>query len=173
LTHNRTILLGLGNLMRSDDAIGVLAARALEESGRLPEEIEVIEGGTLGLDLLGLLYGASRILVLDAVDFGAVPGKLTKFEGAEISKLPTSKSVHLLGLSDLMNVLLLMDAPAMEVVLLGVQPESTEWGTKLTSKVGAAQKGLIDAALQQLSRWARDVSNTESHAHMALFASQG
>jgi hydrogenase maturation protease len=154
----KTIVLGLGNLMRTDDAAGVLAARALDGSGRLPKGIDVIEGGTLGLDLLGIVHGVSHLLVLDAVDFGAAPGTLARFEGAAISQLPTSKSVHLLGLSDLLNVLQLMEAPAMEVVLFGVQPESTEWGTELTPPVMRSQPELIEVAIRQIMVWVHDAT---------------
>jgi hydrogenase maturation protease len=116
----------------------------------------VIEGGTLGLDLLGRLDGISHLLVLDAVECDAAPGTRRRFEGHEIARLPTSKSVHLLGLSDLLNVLLLMDAPAMQVVLLGVQPASTGWGTTLTSAVEAAQYGLAADALRQIDIWTNE-----------------
>lgn len=173
MISHKTIVLGLGNLMRTDDAVGVLSARALEESGRLPAGIDVIEGGTLGLDLLGILYGASRLLVLDAVDFGAAPGTLAKFDGVAISQLPTSKSVHLLGLSDLLNVLRLMEAPAIEVVLLGVQPESTDWGTELTRSVTCTQPELIENALRQIMVWASDVAHGESRADLAMPALHG
>ncbi len=154
----RISLLALGNLMRTDDAVGMLTATVLQESGRLPGTIEVIEGGTLGLDLLGMLDDTTHLLVLDAVDFGAAPGTRRSFRGEELARLPTSKSVHLLGLSDLMNAMVLMDAPAMEIVLLGVQPESTDWGTVLTPKVEAAQSGLIEAALEQIGRWEAEIS---------------
>jgi hydrogenase maturation protease len=152
-------LLGLGNLMRTDDAVGMLTARMLTDSGRLPSTIEVIEGGTLGLDLLGQLDGTSHLLVLDAVDFGAAPGTQKSFQGDELARLPTSKSVHLLGLSDLVNAMLLMGAPPMEIILLGVQPESTDWGTALTPAVEAAQSGLIEAALEQIKRWTKEISS--------------
>jgi len=85
-------LLGLGNLMRTDDAIGMLTLRKLEEHGRLPAEVRVIEGGTLGLDLLDSLRDISHLLVLDAVDTGVVPGTFSRFEGEEIDALPVSKS---------------------------------------------------------------------------------
>jgi len=146
-------VLALGNLMRTDDAAGMLALRRLAEDCRLPAGVELIEGGTLGLDLLHAVYGATHLLVLDAVDTGAAPGTLVRLEGRELAKLPTSKSVHLLGLSDLINALRLMDAPPMEIVLLGVQPESTGWGTALTSAVEASQPHLAELALAQLGQW--------------------
>jgi hydrogenase maturation protease len=149
----RICVLGLGNLMRTDDAAGMLALRRLAADAGFPRDVEVVEGETLGLDLLHDVFGVSHLLVLDAVDTGAAPGTLTRFEGQEVIDLPTSRSVHLLGLSDLIQVLRLMGAPAMEIVLLGVQPESTEWGTVLTAAVDAAQAGLVEAALAQLGDW--------------------
>jgi hydrogenase maturation protease len=152
-------VLGLGNLMRTDDAAGMLALQSLKEDGRLPPEVQLIEGGTRGLDLLGCLHGISHVLALDAVDAGVAPGTLMRFEGRELDRLPVSKSVHLLGLSDLLNVLRLMEAAPAEVILLGVQPESTVWGTVLTPAVEAAQKELVEAALRQVAHWVEENSS--------------
>jgi hydrogenase maturation protease len=149
----RIAVLGLGNLMRTDDALGMLALDRLKADARFPETAKVIEGGTLGLDLLEDLRDISHVLALDAVDIGAEPGVLSRFEGQELIGLPISKSVHLLGFSDLINVLQLMDASPAEVVLLGVQPESTDWGTALTPRVEAAQTELIEAVIAQINDW--------------------
>jgi len=151
-------LLGLGNLMRTDDAVGMLTLHTLAESNLLPPEVRVIEGGTLGLDLLESLRGISHLLVLDAVDTGAAPGTLRRFEGQAVDDLPVSKSVHLLGFSDLMGALRLIDAAPEEVVLLGVQPASTGWGTVLTSAVETAQQALMELTLEQLAQWTVDAS---------------
>jgi hydrogenase maturation protease len=146
-------LLSLGNLMRTDDAIGILTLRTLAESNLLPPEVRVIEGGTLGLDLLDSLRDISHLLVLDAVDTGTTPGKLKRFEGRQVDNLPVSKSVHLLGFSDLMGALRLIDAAPEQVVLLGVQPACTGWGTVLTSAVETALGGLIESTQKQLAQW--------------------
>lgn len=146
-------ILGLGNLMRTDDALGMLTTRLLETDPRLPGDITVIEGGTLGLDLLGRIDDATHLLVLDAVDVGAAPGTLVRFAGSDVAKLPTSKSVHLMGLSDLMNVMRLMGVPEKVTVLLGVQPDNTDWGTELTPHVEAAQQDLVEAAFRQIEEW--------------------
>jgi hydrogenase maturation protease len=151
-------LLGLGNLMRTDDAVGMLTLRTLAESGRLPSDVRVIEGGTLGLDLLDSLRDISHLLVLDAVDTGVAPGTIMRFEGQEIDKLPVSKSVHLLGFSDLVGALRLIDAAPAEVVLLGVQPASTDWGTVLTAKVETARYDLMQGALERLAQWTVETS---------------
>jgi len=156
----RIALLGLGNLMRTDDALGMLALQRLRETERTPRGVQFIEGGTLGLDLLHELSGVTHLLALDAVDTGASAGTLMRFAGSELEGLPVSKSVHLLGFSDLLGVLHLMDAAPREVVLLGVQPESTDWGTSLTARVEAAQDELIEAVLVQLENWLGTVSGS-------------
>jgi hydrogenase maturation protease len=81
-----------------------------------------------------------------------------RFAGQELVRLPTSKSVHLLGLSDLIHALLLMEAAPIEVVLLGVQPESTDWGTELTPEVASAQRDLVEAALTQIAQWNEEIA---------------
>ena len=154
----RIALLGLGNLMRTDDAVGMLTLQTLAGSNLLPPEVRVIEGGTLGLDLLDSLRGISHLLVLDAVDTGIAPGTLLRFEGQQVDDLPVSKSVHLLGFSDLMGALRLIDAAPEKVVLLGVQPASTDWGTVLTPEVEPARHALLQAALEQLAQWTVEAS---------------
>ncbi|HTZ60441.1 MAG TPA: hydrogenase maturation protease [Acidobacteriaceae bacterium] len=152
--NGRIALLGLGNLMRSDDAVGMLTVRNLAADGRLLDVVRVIEGETLGLDLIDSFAGISQLLAIDAVDIGAPPGTLVRFAGQELTGLPVSKSVHLLGFSDLINVLLLMGAAPTEIVLLGVQPASTDWGTSLTPAVESARKKLAEAAMRQIAEWA-------------------
>ena len=74
------------------------------------------------------------------------------------SLAPPENLLQVLGLSDLINAMLLMDAPSLETVLLGIQPESTDWGPVLTPKVEAAQRSLLEAALEQISQWEAQIS---------------
>ncbi|HTY82834.1 MAG TPA: HyaD/HybD family hydrogenase maturation endopeptidase [Silvibacterium sp.] len=145
--------LGLGNLMRTDDGVGIHAIRRLLESDRLPRGVEVIEGGTLGLDLLPRLEGMTHVLAVDAVEFGGPPGTLYRFANRDLNSLPAGKSVHLLGFSDLVNALRLLGEAPSEVVLLGVQPESTDWGVALSPSVAAALNELLEAALSEIAEW--------------------
>jgi hydrogenase maturation protease len=146
-------VLGLGNPMRTDDGVGIYAIRQLSEDRQLPLGVQVIEGGTLGLELLHSLQGVTHLLVLDAVDTGAVPGTLTRFANSELDSVPVARSVHLLGLADLLGSMkLLGDAPD-EVVLLGIQPESTDWGVTLSPRVTGALYQLSKSAVTQLQVW--------------------
>ena len=146
-------VMGLGNLMRTDDAVGMLMLSSLRTDARSTPEIQWIEGGTLGLDLLGSMHDVTHLIALDAIDIGVVPGTLVRFEQEQLHQVPISKSVHLLGLSDLLGALSLMDAAPAEVVLLGIQPQYTGWGTELTAAVREAQAGLAHAVFEQVALW--------------------
>lgn len=152
---SRTVVVGIGNLIHTDDGLGVHALKKLQDDPRLPKDVTLIDGGTHGIELLAYLYESSRLLFLDAVDIGEQPGTLVRMAGSELRSLPCGASVHQLGLADLLTTLpLVSDAPR-EMVLLGVQPASTDWGTELSAPVEAALEGLVEAVVEQLLVWSR------------------
>jgi hydrogenase maturation protease len=155
LPQAATVVLGLGNVIHRDDGAGVHAVQRLREAPDLPPDIELIEGGTLGLELLPYLWDATRILVLDAVDVGQPPGTVVSLEADEIRRLCGSGSAHLVGLVDLLGTLQLVARSAQEIIVLGVQPASTQWGIALSQEVEAAIPGLVTAALDLLCRWSQ------------------
>jgi hydrogenase maturation protease len=152
----RIAVLGLGNLMRTDDAVGMLALQRLRANPRFPQTVPLIEGGTLGLDLLHPLADVSHLLALDAVAAGAPPGTLLRYSGDQIHDLPVAKSVHLLGFSDLIGALRLVENAPREIVVLGVQPQKIDWGTELTPVVEEALATLVESAIGQVTRWLRE-----------------
>jgi hydrogenase maturation protease len=151
-----TIVLGLGNLIRSDDGVGIHAVQQLRSNPQVRDDVLVLDGGTLGLDLLTYVSGARRLLVLDAVDVGVPAGTVVRIKAQELESLPGGGSVHLLGLADLLAAVRITGQSIEEVILLGVQPENTEWGTSLSPPVAAALHELVHAAAVQLSVWAGD-----------------
>ncbi len=158
MTTPRIAVLGLGNLMRTDDAVGMLALQRLRADSRFPQAVPLIEGGTLGLDLLYPLEGVTHLLALDAIDAGVRPGMLLRYSGNEIERLPIAKSVHLLGFSDLVGALRLVENAPAEIVVLGVQPEKIDWGTELTPTVASALVTLVESAIGQVRRWMDEIA---------------
>jgi hydrogenase maturation protease len=148
-----TVVVGIGNTILSDDGVGVHAARRLQEDARLPPGVTILDGGTLGLELAPFVSEASRILFLDAVNSGEAPGSLTRLTGTEMLSTPRSWSVHQLGVANLIATLTLVATKPQDIVVLGVQPAYTDWGTSLSHKVEAALTPLVDAALDQLRVW--------------------
>lgn len=162
----RIAVLGLGNLMRTDDAVGMLAIQQLRADPRCPRSVSLIDGGTLGLDLIYPLDGVTHLLALDAIDAGAPPGMLLRYSGDEIADLPISKSVHLLGFSDLIGSMRLIESAPSAIVVLGVQPLFTGWGTELTATVEAALVTLVECAIGQVARWSEEIT-AQQHAEEA------
>lgn len=150
---NGTMVLGLGNLVHSDDGVGVHLIDRLSKDPRVPSGVELLDGGTHGLNLLSRISGLRRLLVVDAVDVGEPPGTLVRFDGAALNGLPGKPSVHQLGFADLMTALHLIGGAPEEVVVLGVQPLSTEWSAELTGPVREAMEPLAAAVLGQLESW--------------------
>ncbi|HUY98962.1 MAG TPA: HyaD/HybD family hydrogenase maturation endopeptidase [Thermomicrobiaceae bacterium] len=155
------VVLGLGNLILSDEGLGVRAAHRLLADPRLPAGVEVIDGGTLGLELLSMAAGARRMLVLDAVDVEGEPGAFFRFDHDKLRDLARGSTAHQLGVADLLAALRMMGQEPDEVVLLGLQPESLHLGTELTPAVAASLDGLVDAAVSELRRW--DPPSEERH----------
>ena len=146
----KTVVLGLGNVLHADDGAGVQAVRRLREDARVPADVSLIEGGTLGLELLAYVWECSRLIVIDAVDLGCDPGTVVRMSGQELNSLPGNSSVHQLGVSDLLVALRVLAQRQPEVVLLGVQPATTDWSTELSPAVAKAMQLLIDSAIKEM-----------------------
>jgi hydrogenase maturation protease len=148
----RTLVLGLGNLIHADDGLGIHAIRRLQEDSRVPPNVVLMDGGTQGLSLIPHISGFERLLVIDAIDVGREPGTLIRVEGEAAGEMPGKPSVHQLGFADLMIALNLLGESPKEVVVFGIQPQSTEWSTEMTPAVRGALDKLCDAVLAHLAQ---------------------
>lgn len=148
------LVLGIGNLIMSDDGIGVRVVQLLAERYRYPAGVTILDGGTLGLDLLPKLEGVKRLLVVDAVETGQPAGTLVRMAGEEVPVvLETKVSPHQMGLKDLLAVAMLQGFAPREMVLWGVQPALIELGTDLSEAVAARLEPLVGKVLAELTRW--------------------
>ena len=148
------LVLGLGNLLMSDDALGSRLVIDLEKRYCFPPEVTLLDGGTLGLDLLPFLEQAERLLVIDALQMGAKPGELFRLQGDEVPRAFANKlSVHQMGLQDLLAVAELQGYLPRKLVVLGAQADSIEMGMELSPAVEAAFEPLFAAVLAELEGW--------------------
>lgn len=155
------LVLGIGNLVMTDDGVGVVVVQRLQREYRLPAYVDVMDGGTLGLDILPRLEGIGRLIVVDAVETGGEPGTCTRLAGDEIPlALETKISPHQMGLKDLLTVARLMGHAPSEMVLVGVQPDSIEMGTDLTPAVAAQVDTMLAAVVDELRGWGIPVEST-------------
>jgi hydrogenase maturation protease len=137
-----------------DEGVGVRVVEHLQENYTFPEEVQVLDGGTMGLDLLFYLEGVDRLLVIDAVDARQPPGTIVRLTDGQIPALLGRKlSPHQIGLADLLSVAGLRDLTPSQVVLVGVQPASLETELSLSPTIRAQLPSIIDMVTQELKRW--------------------
>ncbi|TWJ32425.1 HyaD/HybD family hydrogenase maturation endopeptidase [Geobacter argillaceus] len=148
------LVLGIGNLLMADDGVGVRVVQGLASRYRFPAGVTVLDGGTLGLDLLPRLEGVERLLVVDAVETGDKPGTMVRLTGDDIPlALETKVSPHQMGLKDLLTVASLQGHVPREMVLWGVQPASIELDMALTPPVAETLPLLEEEVLRELAVW--------------------
>jgi hydrogenase maturation protease len=148
------LVLGIGNPIRSDDGVGVRVVKQLAAAHRFSADVALMEGGTLGLALLPYLAGVMRLVLVDAVDTGRMPGVLVRLEGNQISQtLESQFSPHQMGLKDLLAVAGVLGTAPEEVVLWGVQPENLGLGLEMSATVAARVESLAGHVVAELERW--------------------
>jgi hydrogenase maturation protease len=154
LPTRKVLVLGVGNLLLSDDGVGVHTIQRLQEVARLPEEVQVVDGGTSGLDLLHYLEGVSHMIIVDAVETGQAPGTLMRITGDQVpAYLSLKMSPHEIGLPDMLFAAKLRDLYPEEVVIWGVQPATTGVGLDLSPPVAAQLDVLVEKVLEELKGW--------------------
>ncbi len=140
-----TLVLGLGNPLLGDEGIGV---RVVEElSGlELPDGVEVAEGGTAGVGLIGLMEGYQRVIVVDAADMGQPPGRVVRFtpSEAQFKMAETRLSLHQIGLGEALALAEALEVAPAEVVIIGVQPG------RIAGRVGLSPE--VERAIPQISK---------------------
>jgi hydrogenase maturation protease len=150
-------ILGVGNVLCTDDGLGPYAIKVLEAQFEFPENVEVIDVGTPGLDFTPYLADARMVIVLDTVKGEEPAGTLRLLRNGEIvAKPPPSRmSPHEPGLREALMATEFADSSPEEILLVGVVPESTGQGTKLTEPVGGAVARVVATVVEELERLGR------------------
>ncbi len=150
----RIVLLGVGNIILSDEGVGVRAVEEIERRYRLPDTVELIDGGTSGMEVMGNLSHADHVLILDAVRTGAAPATVVKLTGAEVPKFFSMKmSPHQVSLSDVLATLEFAGESPGSVTVIGVVPVSLDNSLDLTPEVAAKLPQVVEMALEELRSW--------------------
>lgn len=156
-----TLVLGVGNILLQDEGIGVRVIERLNETCTFPDEVRVLDGATMGLDLIGFLDDVERLLVIDAVEAGRPPGSIIRMANEEIPAFLAHKiSPHQVGLTDILSAARLLDILPRSVVLLGVQPASLQTGLELSTVLNARMEAYIAAVIHELRAWGIECTNS-------------
>lgn len=145
------IVLGIGNILLGDEGLGVRTIERLQRDFRIPPHIELVDGGTAGIDLLGFVRKDTALIIVDCIKPKERPGRMIRLEGSEVPTFLSSKiSPHQLGLSDLLAAAHLIDRKPEKLVFLGMEPKSIATGLTLTAEIENCLPQLVTAIVQEL-----------------------
>ena len=146
-----TLVLGIGNVLLTDEGVGVRALNELKRRYCFSDNVEFLDGGTSGIELLRHIQDRDTLIIIDAMTHDREPGAVYRVENDDVPAVfRTRISPHQLGLSDLLAAAMLTDNMPENLVLFGVEPESVDIGLELTATVEASLDKLITAVVEEL-----------------------
>ena len=155
MPRNGTLILGLGNVLLMDEAVGAAVLKALEPMAENDPDLTLYDGGTLSFTLAGPIGEAARLIVVDAAAMGDPPGTVRVFEGPAMDRQLSvhAKSVHEVSLADLFDIARLTDSLPARRALVGIEPERVDWGDRLTPAVESAIPEAVARIRDLLQQW--------------------
>lgn len=148
----KTVVLGLGNLLLQDEGVGVRAIERLQARDDIPEDVVLLDGGTLGMELLVYFEGINKLVIIDAMEMDEPPGTLLRLENDQIPAAISMKlSPHQAGLAELLSLAQLQDLLPEEIILWGIQPGQIETGLELSPEISEKLETLVQKVIQEFS----------------------
>jgi hydrogenase maturation protease len=154
-THPTTLFLGIGNNLLSDEGIGVHVIQYLVRHHPDEPGATYLDGGTLSFTLAGDIAEHAQLIVIDAARLERPPGHFEVFVDEAMDRYLQGNrgSVHEVGLTDLFDIARLTDTFPRRRALIGIQPQSIDWGEQPTPLLLQAVPALAEAALELHRRW--------------------
>ncbi len=145
------LVLGLGNVLLADDGLGAAVIGRLERDYQIPPGVHLVDGGTLGLSLLGLIAEAQHAIIVDAVRADNRPGTLIRLVGEDVADAVRDRlSPHQVGVADLLDTARLIDRYPSTVTLLGLVPESFDLTLSRSNAVESGLDELVNAVVREV-----------------------
>ena len=144
------LILGMGNVLCGDDGLGVAAVKEIHRRYRIPENAQVLDGGTLGLSLLSYFDADQDVILVDAITTDQDAGSFVRLEGDEVAPaVRNSLSVHQIGVADLIDSLRLIDVYPRNLVLLGLEPQTLDLWIEMSEPVENMMPFLLDRIVEE------------------------
>ena len=142
------LILGVGNVLLGDEGIGIRVVEELQNNYAFSNDVEILDGGTAGIELLRYIENRDLLIIIDAMRADLPPGTVFKVEGEDVpKKFMTKISPHQIGLSDLLAAGILSENIPKKIVLFGVEPEKLETGIYLSDSVTKNINKIVSAIL--------------------------
>ncbi len=143
------LILGLGNILLSDEGVGVKVVEELQRRFDFPDAVEIIDGGTMGMELLPYFDERSHVFIIDAVKTDNHPGTIVKIDDPP-AFFSTKISPHQIGLADVLGAAAITDNLPDNIILLGIEPKEMSTGLDLSPEVAQNLNLLVDMVIAEL-----------------------
>lgn len=152
--ENSIVVLGVGNILLTDEGLGVHVVEDLKANYTFTPQISLIDGGTMGMELLTYMRGMKKVLLIDAVNGGEAPGTIYEFPHRELEQYFTDHiSVHEVGMQDILRIRAIQENPLEDAIVIGVEPESLDVGFEPSAPVQKALPEVKERVLRVLREW--------------------
>jgi hydrogenase maturation protease len=156
MNKNKTLVLGIGNTLLSDEGVGIHVINQLILENEFSPDVFYMDGGTLSFTLAQSIESCDQLIVVDASEIKSAPGAVQVFENEAMDYFITNgnkKSVHEVGLVDVMSIAMLAGNLPSRRALVGIQPESLDWGEHPTEAVRQAIPLACEEVNRIIQRW--------------------
>jgi hydrogenase maturation protease len=145
------LILGVGNILLKDEGVGVHVVNILKEMP-LPVNVEVLDGGTAGLDLVDFIAGRKKLIVIDAVKAGDKPGTIYRLTEKNLAIKPKAiMSFHEVDLLDAIHMSIVMDEKPEEIIVIGIEPKDMSDGLELSPEIEERLPRIIEVVMKELN----------------------
>ena len=146
------LILGIGNILLRDEGVGVRVIEQMQEIP-VPDDVELVDGGTAGADLLDVLADRQKVIVVDAVQADCEPGTVLRFTADDLVPPDGFRiSLHELGLAEALTMTKQLGCAPPNVVLFGIKPKDTTCGLELSEEVEASLPKVVELILAEIGR---------------------
>ena len=149
----KVLIFGAGNLLLSDEGFGVHFIRHLQDWYLFPHEIELFDGGTLGIMVSHMLEDADIVYLVDVIEAKGAPGEIHRFEKNDfmLGTLPIKMSPHQIGIQEILALSEIRERCPEMITLLGVIPSTYEAGVELSPTLAAKLPELSEMLIEELT----------------------
>jgi hydrogenase maturation protease len=146
-------ILGVGNILLSDEGVGVRVVERLDRCYRFPDNVQILDGGVLGMRLMGVIGSTDILIVVDAVKNQQAPGTLYRLADEQVPRRVLAKqSMHQLDLPEVLALCSAIDKNP-HTVVVGIEPEEiSNMNVELTPAIAAKVDDLVRMVLTELER---------------------
>lgn len=146
------LVLGIGNILLCDEGVGVRVIEQMQKM-RLPDYVELVDGGTAGTDLMGVLAERQKVIVIDAVRADCQPGTVLRFTVDDLVRPDrVGMSLHELGLGEALTMTRQLGCEPGEVVVFGIKPKDIGCGLELSQEIAALVPRVVELVLVEIAK---------------------